>query len=302
MAMRACSSSNMRVSRMRSSTCRLTTCVALGTFLMQLILHPLLNFTAAKVSGTKDVGSGWSHPVVSRSDQRRSPSFLVSASSRAHARPRLVRTAVELDILIKAFSAGALASFIKGMFEVMGEPNMKFMGRAKANLLLLPVFEVINAACACLSLQPWLRGLVAGIVFTSVTLPATNYRYRKSMGLSVTLGGLLDAGLPTLLRDMTYGIGRNYLTLTVIGSFPRWNMYSPELLLVTVIGGSLASAPFSEWRNLLLQKKGTTVPLLENFKFGAFISSSLLEAIKQGLALSIGYYSVRGVVAFIGGV
>ena len=56
------------------------------------------------------------------------------------------------------------------------------------------------------------KGTVTGMVFTSTTLPITNYRYRKSMGMEIDVKDLYQAYLPTVLRDIVYGIVRNQVT------------------------------------------------------------------------------------------
>merc|ERR1719190_298222 len=84
------------------------------------------------------------------------------------------------------------------------------------NFLKFPFFEAINAFCASLPLSPSIRGIATGFVFTSATLPVTNYRYRKSMDLPVNWGNLYEAYGPTVIRDMVYGIARNISTAALL--------------------------------------------------------------------------------------
>merc|ERR1719479_341664 len=99
------------------------------------------------------------------------------------------------------------------------------------------------------------------------------------MDLPVNWSNIYEAYLPTVIRDMVYGIARNYCPI---------------------------SAPFNEWRGYLLQSKGQELTFQEFFKPSNFIRSTSLGAIKQGLALAVGYWCappathfVRGLVAAI---
>ena len=73
------------------------------------------------------------------------------------------------------------------------------------NFLKFPFFEAINA-----------------------TLPVTNYRYRKSMQLEVNWANIYEAYLPTVIRDIAYGIVRNYSTLFLASVRPEWPTSPPS--------------------------------------------------------------------------
>merc|ERR1719359_833739 len=61
-----------------------------------------------------------------------------------------------------------------------------------------------------MSIPAALRGTVTGVIFTSATLPITNFRFRQSMNLPIGgFSGLYQAYLPTVGRDVVYGIARN---------------------------------------------------------------------------------------------
>jgi len=62
------------------------------------------------------------------------------------------------------------------------------------------------------------------------------------------------------------------------------------VLFIVVILGCLISAPFNEWRGFLLQSKGQELTFSEFFKPSNFIRSTSLGALKQGLALAVGYW------------
>eukprot|EP00928_Gymnodinium_smaydae_P063755 TRINITY_DN47252_c0_g1_i1.p1 TRINITY_DN47252_c0_g1~~TRINITY_DN47252_c0_g1_i1.p1 ORF type:complete len:370 (-),score=66.43 TRINITY_DN47252_c0_g1_i1:99-1208(-) len=219
-----------------------------------------------------------------------------------------------LQKVLAAMSAGAVASVVQAILSAVGEPivNRVLVRRMKVvdairevspammldffkttlvtNFLKFPFFEAINACCAHLPVGGSLRGLITGIVFTTATLPVTNYRYRRSMQLDVDLANLYEAYLPTLIRDVVYGVVRNYATVWLLGFQPSWSAQEAQVLFIVVILGCLASSPFNEWRGYLLQTKGQKIPFADFFLPSNFARSTLLGAVKQGLALAAGYY------------
>eukprot|EP00929_Paragymnodinium_shiwhaense_P027697 TRINITY_DN161_c0_g3_i1.p1 TRINITY_DN161_c0_g3~~TRINITY_DN161_c0_g3_i1.p1 ORF type:complete len:335 (+),score=81.16 TRINITY_DN161_c0_g3_i1:76-1080(+) len=224
---------------------------------------------------------------------------------------------------VNAMGAGAVASVIQAALSAVGEPivnrvlvkRMKIMEAVNdvsfgqmlnffkttltTNFLKFPFFEVITAICFCLPIPNAVRGIITGFVFTTLTLPVTNFRYRKSMELPVEWNNIYEAYTPTVIRDMAYGIARNYLTSFTISLYPSMTSGSPALLFPVVIGACLLSAPFNEWRGYLLQSKGKKLSFEEFFKPSNFIRSTSLGAIKQGLALAIGYWCAPPVRAFV---
>merc|ERR1719276_684285 len=153
----------------------------------------------------------------------------------------------------------------------------------------------------CFAIPPAIRGFITGMVFTSATLPVTNFRYRKSMELPVNWSNIYEAYFPTVIRDIVYGISRNYLTLGMIHLYPRMHVADPQLLFLVVIGACLISAPFNEWRGYLLQSKGQELTFSEFFKPSNFVRSTSLGAIKQGVALAVGYWCAPPVTHFVQG-
>merc|ERR1712050_322991 len=176
--------------------------------------------------------------------------------------------------------AGAVASVIQAALSAVGEPivnrvlvkRMKIMEAVRdvspmmmlnffkttltTNFLKFPFFEAINAFCACFPFSGTVRGIFTGFVFTTATLPVTNYRYRKSMDLEVNWGNIYEAYPPTVIRDIVYGIARNYCTIGLLKACPQWSISSPQTLFIVVILACLISAPFNEYRGYLLQSKG----------------------------------------------
>jgi hypothetical protein len=169
------------------------------------------------------------------------------------------------------------------------------------NFLKFPFFEAINALCAAFPISPTYRGIFTGFVFTTATLPVTNYRYRKSMELEVNWGNIYEAYPPTVIRDIVYGIARNYCTIGVLNLNPAWTITSPQVLFIVVILGCLISAPFNEWRGFLLQSKGQELTFQEFFKPANFVRSTSLGALKQGVALAVGYWCAPPATKFVNG-
>jgi len=225
--------------------------------------------------------------------------------------------------VINAMGAGAVASVIQAALSAVGEPivnrvlvkRMKIMEALNdvtpsmmldffkttltTNFLKFPFFEAINAFCAALPINASIRGFVTGLVFTTATLPVTNYRYRKSMQLEVNWGNIYEAYFPTVIRDIVYGIVRNYSTFAVLAANPNWIATSPQVLFIVVILGCLGSAPFNEWRGYLLQSKGQELTFSEFFKPSNFVRSTSLGALKQGLALGVGYWCAPPATKFV---
>jgi len=234
--------------------------------------------------------------------------------------------------VLNAMGAGAYASVIQAALAALGEPivNRVLVKRMKVmeamddvslamlldffkttlptNFLKFPFFEAINAFCAALPISPSTRGIFTGFVFTTATLPVTNYRYRKSMQLEVNWGNIYEAYFPTVIRDIVYGICRNYCTIWTLAAFPGWKAVDPQVLFIVVILGCLGSAPFNEWRGFLLQSKGQELTFKEFFKPSNFVRSTALGVVngpggatKQGLALAFGYWCAPRATKFVNG-
>ncbi|CAK0831534.1 unnamed protein product, partial [Prorocentrum cordatum] len=260
---------------------------------------------------------------------RRAPATLPDAGWRAGggatARAAAAPTVSIASKVINAMGAGAVASVIQAALSAVGEPivNRVLVKRMKVmeaindvsaaqmlnffkttlatNFLKFPFFEAINAFCAAFPVSATYRGIFTGFVFTTATLPVTNYRYRKSMDLEVNWGNIYEAYPPTVIRDIVYGIARNYCTMGALMLNSAWSITSPELLFIVVILGCLISAPFNEWRGFLLQSKGQELTFKEFFKPSNFVRSTTLGAIKQGVALALGYWCAPPATAFVKG-
>merc|ERR1719343_531347 len=102
-----------------------------------------------------------------------------------------------------------------------------FLTTFPTNMLKFPVFEVINMVLTFTSLTGAMRGIVNGWLFCTVMLPVTNYRFRKSMGWEINPALLYQAYVPTVARDIVYGL--------------------------TVLAACIISSPGNEWRGYTLQ-------------------------------------------------
>jgi len=323
--------SMVRAQKIRN-TCRVFAAVALSTLVMQLLLEPLapeaftapLTIDSSHVLGQKQLQlESWQSQT-----EHRSSLLFVYGNSRVKKQTKTARSAAEASVLAKiahAMGAGAVASVIQAALSAVGEPivNRVLVKRMKVkdavrdvspmmmmrffkttlatNFLKFPLFEAINMGLNCFAIAPSIRGLITGTVFTSATLPVTNFRYRKSMELPVNWGNISEAYLPTVIRDIVYGISRNYLTLGMIHLYPHMHVADPQLLFAVVISACLISAPFNEWRGYLLQSKGQELSFSDFFKPSNFVRSTTLGAIKQGLSLAAGYACVPPATRFVQG-
>jgi len=74
-----------------------------------------------------------------------------------------------------------------------------FSTTVSTNFIKFPFFEVTNVIMQGQdSLPVQARGALTGAIFCTLTLPITNYRYCKSMGLPVDPATLYKAYLPTV--------------------------------------------------------------------------------------------------------
>lgn len=225
--------------------------------------------------------------------------------------------------ILNAMGAGAVAAVIQAMIAACMEPivnrvlvkRMKVMDAVRdvkpsmiasyfkttitTNMLKFPLFEAVNAVCQTLAIPSSVRGIATGFIFTSTTLPITNFRYRKSMQMPVNWGNIYEAYLPTVMRDMVYGVARNYATSFAVASNPAWTATSPQVLFLVVLTACFCSAPFNELRGYLLQSKGQQMTFGEFFKPANFIRSTFLGAMQQAVALALGYWFSPVVKVFV---
>lgn len=180
----------------------------------------------------------------------------------------------------------------QALAEVNAEAIVKFFKTTlPTNFVKFPFFEAVNVLMSMVQVSPSLRGTVTGAVFTTATLPITNYRYRKSMGLPIELGLLYQAYTPTVLRDIVYGIVRNNVTSILIGrdvEFSKTNQGRFVNMFLTVMSSCVISAPGNEYRGFCLQPKGKEKPFMEFFQPQNFVRSTCIGSLIMSTALATG--------------
>lgn len=184
------------------------------------------------------------------------------------------------------------------------EKIIKFFSTTiSTNLIKFPFFEVVNMIMNSFTVPASVRGTVTGMVFTSMTLPITNYRFKQSMNLPV--GGLLDlyqAYLPTVCRDVLYGIARNNMMATLTGRNPQL-MTTPagraRAMFATVAFSCLVSAPGNEYRGFVLQPKGKEKPFKEFFDPVKTARSTVIGGLIMSTSLGVGAYCTPFVEALV---
>jgi hypothetical protein len=189
----------------------------------------------------------------------------------------------------------------KSLDQAMKEHNwaaiQRFFGTTiGTNFIKFPFFEVVNIIMNTMgsSLPASIRGTATGIVFTSATLPITNYRFRKSMNIPIDgLGCLYQAYLVTVLRDVVYGITRNKMQGVLLGSNPNM-MATPagrfKAMFSMALVACVVSAPGNELRGFVLQKKGHEKPFLEFFDPVKTVRSTTIGGLIMSMSLATGAF------------
>jgi len=232
--------------------------------------------------------------------------------------------------VLGAMSAGLVASVVSAMLGACTEPIMNrvlvkrmsikdavaqmtpamilsfFTTTMSTNLLKFPLFEAVSMFLSLLpNMSNVVRGLVVGFIFTTATLPITNFRYRMSIQTPVQEAlnpKLLYQAYPaTVVRDMVYAIGRNVLTVLFLSKFTGLAPGSAALMFPVVIGACVLSAPFNEVRGYLLQSGSkNSLSFGEFFKPANFVRSTSLGALNMGVSVATGYYLTPLVTAHVG--
>lgn len=159
------------------------------------------------------------------------------------------------------------------------------------NFIKFPLFEAVNAAMMVAPGSGAVKGAITGLAFTTATLPITNYRFCKSMGIAVDSGALFKAYLPTCVRDMAYGVARNWLRVVLFGLFPALAATATGrslLLFPTVLGACVLSSPGNELRGYYLQPKEKRLGFKEFFQPKNYVRSTTAGAIIMGISIMLG--------------
>mmetsp|Transcript_22224 Transcript_22224/g.56068 ORF Transcript_22224/g.56068 Transcript_22224/m.56068 type:complete len:279 (+) Transcript_22224:288-1124(+) len=231
-----------------------------------------------------------------------------------------------LSRVIAAAGQGAVGAFVGAILSALSEPIVNrvlvkriplqqameevtfeiitkfFQTTLPTNFVKFPFFEAVNVIMSMIDVSPAFRGTVTGAVFTTSTLPITNYRYRKSMGLPIEFGSLYQAYLPTVLRDIMYGIVRNNITTLLLAKnpeFARTNSGRFVNMFVTVFSACVLSAPGNEYRGYCLQPKGREKPFREFFQPVNFARSTIIGSTIMSTALACGALVTPQVTAFV---
>jgi hypothetical protein len=162
------------------------------------------------------------------------------------------------------------------------------------NFIKFPFFEIVNQIMNTLSLPAAVRGTVTGIIFTSATLPITNYRFRKSMNLPIdNLFVLYQAYLPTVGRDVVYGVARNKMAGWLMAMNPKI-MSTPagrfRAMFSMALFACVVSAPGNELRGYVLQPKGKEKPFMEFFDPVKTVRSTTIGGLIMSLSLATGAF------------
>lgn len=160
------------------------------------------------------------------------------------------------------------------------------------NFIKFPLFEVLNEVTSKLDLPPSLKGVVAGAIFTTATLPLTNYRYCKSVQEEVSIKSpkLWKAYLPTVVRDVIYANARNQVAALVARLFPELSKSTSGRIVamfMTVVAACIISSPGNEWRGYSLQPADKRKPAAEFFQLERYLRSTLIGAVVMGISLGI---------------
>jgi len=165
------------------------------------------------------------------------------------------------------------------------------------NFIKFPFFEVTNVLLTDVKdLSPTARGAVTGAIFCTLTLPITNYRFRKSLKLPIELQLLYQAYLPTVLRDIIYGTVRTLVNDEIKKRHPTiYNTISGKFFAtaLAVLISCVVSAPANEVRAYTLQPKDKKKTVKDFFQPEKFIRSTsiggIIMAIAMGVSIHLSY-------------
>jgi len=174
------------------------------------------------------------------------------------------------------------------------------------NFIKFPFFEVTNVLMSDVKdLSPTARGAMTGAIFCTLTLPITNYRFRKSLNMPIELRLLYQAYLPTVLRDIIYGTVRTLVNDEIKKRNPAiYNTISGKFFAtaLAVLISCLVSAPANEIRAYTLQPKDKKKTVKEFFQPEKFIRSTSIGGLIMAFAMGTGAVATQpaqdGVNAF----
>lgn len=217
-----------------------------------------------------------------------------------------------INRLLTAFSVGAVASIVAAFLSSFTEPVINrvlvrrltiseamkevrlrdclgfFETALATNLVKFPFFEVVSVVVDFLPIPSLWRGVTAGAIYSTVMVPVSNFRYRKSMQLQVAFGTLYEAYWPTTWRDIVYGLVRmRCMQALMLGRFRLFGSGQAHLAACyfsSVFLACVVSAPLNELRAYSLQRKinakkdGGGMSFAEFFQPERFIRSTILSS------------------------
>mmetsp|Transcript_93424 Transcript_93424/g.207852 ORF Transcript_93424/g.207852 Transcript_93424/m.207852 type:complete len:282 (+) Transcript_93424:90-935(+) len=170
------------------------------------------------------------------------------------------------------------------------------------NFIKFPFFEATNVIMSGVDLPGSLKGAATGTVFCTTTLPITNYRFRASMGLPISASNLYQAYLPTVLRDILYGIVRNKVMTALVGMNPAiagTNLGRFRNMFFTVIAACVLSAPGNELRGYCLQPPNKKQAFGDFFQPAKFVRSTSVGGLIMAISLGFGTLATPQVEKFV---
>jgi len=231
----------------------------------------------------------------------RTPAPTMSIAERAIAGATQGAVGAVVAALLSAFTEPVVnrilverISLMESVKQLDVKKSLKFMQTTlPTNFLKFPLFEAVNAVLEVMPISGALKGAVTGLVFTTVTLPVTNYRFCKSMGYTIDGEALFKAYLPTVARDIAYGIARNFLRVALFTAYAGQAATAGGrslLLFPIVFGACVLSSPGNELRGYYLQPKDKRLGFKEFFKPVNYLRSTITGACIMGIALMSGGY------------
>lgn len=234
--------------------------------------------------------------------------------------------------VIGAASQGAVGAFVGATLSAVTEPVVNevlvkrkpimlaisehsweriqryFSTTVSTNFIKFPFFEVVNMIMNSFTVPASIRGTVTGFVFTSATLPITNYRYQKSMlkpgqeAAPLAIGDLYKAYPQTVGRDVLYGIARNKMMTWLTENNPKLMSTlggRAKGMFFTVLFSCVISAPGNEYRAFVLQPKGSAKPFSEFFKPVNSLRSTIMGGLIMSTSLALGNLCTPFVEAWV---
>jgi hypothetical protein len=206
---------------------------------------------------------------------------LIGAMIASYTEPLVNRLLVKRMLLSEAISDIPLEQVIQ-----------YFKTTLPTNFIKFPIFEVLQELVK--SFPESTRGILSGFIFTTVTLPITNYRFMKSLNVptkDIKIEDLFKAYVPTVLRDIVYANSRIYsqgVVQNLIGDkIENKTIKTAILMAANVFIACIISSPGNEIRGFLLQPADKRKSFSEFFQLEKYLRSTLIGASVMSLSLGL---------------